>query len=370
MDTFTLEYRAPWPTSLVLSREALTKYRAPVPAVNHCKRVERRPRAWRARSRAAAAWAAGSQARGAREETARTCPAAHAAFHAELRALPDHGGYRPQLGLLGKQRRGGDGGRAHRRARRVPRRLPQGGHAVLAHDATKAGRHREDMRRVRRRGGERWRRRRRPGASSSPADLDVVRDVLVLESSFDECVKELLFALNRSAHTEPNLSSLCARLDFNEYYTYGPGGSIDTREGHLLVALERSCRSAAIAARRGGSPSRTKIKCPPATSSCAAIRAPFDRAPAPPARASPSGARTRSSDSSVKPGLGRHRWNQCWHIRKPWNPARSHHVPASPPERPVGGEPTLARPQRRRDDEKVATVGRVRAQIPNLNRTR
>ena len=55
-------------------------------------------------------------------------------------------------------------------------------------------------------------------------DADVARTLESLESSFDECVKELLHALNRSAHTEPNLSSLCARLDFNEYYTYGPGG--------------------------------------------------------------------------------------------------------------------------------------------------
>jgi gamma-tubulin complex component 2 len=55
-------------------------------------------------------------------------------------------------------------------------------------------------------------------------DADVARKLESLESSFDECVKELFLALNRSAHTEPNLSSLCARLDFNEYYTYGPGG--------------------------------------------------------------------------------------------------------------------------------------------------
>ena len=55
-------------------------------------------------------------------------------------------------------------------------------------------------------------------------DGDLARRLESLESSFDECVKELFVTLNRSAHTEPNLSSLCARLDFNEYYTYGPGG--------------------------------------------------------------------------------------------------------------------------------------------------
>jgi hypothetical protein len=34
----------------------------------------------------------------------------------------------------------------------------------------------------------------------------------------------LLEALNGSAHLEPNLASLCARLDFNEFYSFGPGG--------------------------------------------------------------------------------------------------------------------------------------------------
>ena len=50
MDTFTLEYRAPWPTSLVLSRKALTKYQLLFRHVFHCKHVERRLcAAWRAR---------------------------------------------------------------------------------------------------------------------------------------------------------------------------------------------------------------------------------------------------------------------------------------------------------------------------------
>ena len=49
MDTFTLEYRAPWPTSLVLSRGA-DQVPAPVRHIFHCKRVERRLcAAWRAR---------------------------------------------------------------------------------------------------------------------------------------------------------------------------------------------------------------------------------------------------------------------------------------------------------------------------------
>ena len=44
------------------------------------------------------------------------------------------------------------------------------------------------------------------------------------EGDFDAQLRELLEALNGSAHLEPNLASLCARLDFNEFYSFGPGG--------------------------------------------------------------------------------------------------------------------------------------------------
>ena len=45
-----------------------------------------------------------------------------------------------------------------------------------------------------------------------------------LEKDFDAQLRVLLEALNGSAHLEPNLASLCARLDFNEFYSFGPGG--------------------------------------------------------------------------------------------------------------------------------------------------
>ena len=45
-----------------------------------------------------------------------------------------------------------------------------------------------------------------------------------LECEFDTQLLELLETLNNSAHLEPNLASLCARLDFNEFYSFGPGG--------------------------------------------------------------------------------------------------------------------------------------------------
>ena len=48
----------------------------------------------------------------------------------------------------------------------------------------------------------------------------------VYEQGRSEGISEatLLEALNGSAHLEPNLASLCARLDFNEFYSFGPGG--------------------------------------------------------------------------------------------------------------------------------------------------
>jgi gamma-tubulin complex component 2 len=45
-----------------------------------------------------------------------------------------------------------------------------------------------------------------------------------LSEAFDAQFGTLLETLNDAAHLEPNLASLCARLDFNEYYSFGPGG--------------------------------------------------------------------------------------------------------------------------------------------------
>lgn len=46
-----------------------------------------------------------------------------------------------------------------------------------------------------------------------------------LEGQFDTQLRELVLALNQSAHQEPNLESLCARIDFTEFYTAGNGGA-------------------------------------------------------------------------------------------------------------------------------------------------
>lgn len=46
-----------------------------------------------------------------------------------------------------------------------------------------------------------------------------------LEGQFDTQLRELVLALNQSAHQEPNLASLCARIDFTEFYTAAPAAA-------------------------------------------------------------------------------------------------------------------------------------------------
>ena len=228
MDTITLEYRAPWPTSLVLSRKALTKYQLLFRHVFHCKRVERRLcAAWRARK----ATRGGGVGGGVRGSGGARGDGAHVVLQRMLHFTQNFVHYLtmevidPNWASLEKKLDA---------AATVDE-------LIAAHDAFLDACLKEGMlfwpttlRRldviaktcvafadaVASVGDD----EEDTGVSVAGEDADVARKLKSLESSFDECVKELLFALNRSAHTEPNLSSLCARLDFNEYYTYGPGG--------------------------------------------------------------------------------------------------------------------------------------------------
>jgi len=234
MDTFTLEYRAPWPTSLVLSRKALTKYQLLFRHVFHCKHVERRLcAAWRAR-KATRGGGVGGGVRG----SGGALGGAHVVLQRMLHFTQNFVHYLtmevidPNWAALEKKLDA---------AATVDE-------LIAAHDAFLDACLKEGMlfwpttlRRldviaktcvafadaVASVGDD----EEDTGTGVSVAkyavageDADVARKLESLESSFDECVKELFLALNRSAHTEPNLSSLCARLDFNEYYTYGPGG--------------------------------------------------------------------------------------------------------------------------------------------------
>ena len=233
MDTFTLEYRAPWPTSLVLSRKALTKYQLLFRHVFHCKHVERRLcAAWRAR-KATRGGGVGGGVRG----SGGALGGAHVVLQRMLHFTQNFVHYLtmevidPNWAALEKKLDA---------AATVDE-------LIAAHDAfldaclkegmlfwpttlrrldviaktcvafadavASVGDDEEDTH---------WVSVAKYAVAGE--DADVARKLESLESSFDECVKELFLALNRSAHTEPNLSSLCARLDFNEYYTYGPGG--------------------------------------------------------------------------------------------------------------------------------------------------
>ena len=233
MDTFTLEYRAPWPTSLVLSRKALTKYQLLFRHVFHCKHVERRLcAAWRARK----ATRGGGVGGGVRGSGGARGDGAHVVLQRMLHFTQNFVHYLtmevidPNWAALEKKLD----------ASATVDEL------IAAHDAFLDACLKEGMlfwpTTLRRLDviaktcvafadavasvGDDEEHSRNTFAKYAVAgeDADVARTLESLESSFDECVKELLHALNRSAHTEPNLSSLCARLDFNEYYTYGPGG--------------------------------------------------------------------------------------------------------------------------------------------------
>ena len=62
-------------------------------------------------------------------------------------------------------------------------------------------------------------------------------NVVKLAAKFDEELKRLLDELRRQAHREWNLAHLCARLDFNSYWTsvshsnVGPAASLGVAAG-------------------------------------------------------------------------------------------------------------------------------------------
>ena len=145
-ETFALDYNAPWPVSLVLSRRAITKYQLLFRHVFHFKHVERRMcEAWQTHqaTRAAAAQTAGAGDAG-------SLGRAYVLSQRMLHFLQNFTYYlmcevvEPnwhafEQTLTGRAERG----RAHRRARTFPRRVHEGGHAVLAADPARARAHQE-----------------------------------------------------------------------------------------------------------------------------------------------------------------------------------------------------------------------------------
>ena len=230
MDAFTLEYRAPWPTSLVLSRKALTKYQLLFRHVFHCKHVERR---------LCAAWGARKATRGGGVGLAFAANGALGRAHVVLqRMLHFTQNFVHYLTMEVIDPNWLTFERSLDEAATVDE-------LIAAHDAFLDACLKEGMlfwpatlRRldviaktcvafadaVASLDDEEDAGVSVANQAVAGEDGDFARKLESLEAAFDECVKELLLALNRSAHTEPNLSSLCTRLDFNEYYTYGPGG--------------------------------------------------------------------------------------------------------------------------------------------------
>jgi len=55
-------------------------------------------------------------------------------------------------------------------------------------------------------------------AREAAVDPTFTEAVGQLEEAFHAQLRDLISMLNMSTHLEPNLASLCARLDFNHYY--------------------------------------------------------------------------------------------------------------------------------------------------------
>ena len=81
---------------------------------------------------------------------------------------------------------------------------------------------------------------------------------LLLAAKFDDELKRLLDELRRQAHREWNLSHLCARLDFNGYYSsycaHRHSPLVAIHETHLVatVADSRAAAASAGGAEGGG----------------------------------------------------------------------------------------------------------------------
>jgi gamma-tubulin complex component 2 len=269
METFVLDYRAPWPVSLVLSRRALTKYQLLFRHVFHCKHVERQLcAAWQTQqaTRAAAAAATGGSA-GDAGCLGRAyilsqrmlhflqnftyyimCEVIEPNWHQFENALGEAGTVDELIDL-------------HERFLdacmkegmlfwpKILRRLEQiksvclkfaAASASLAaaleprgtRDSGASGAERSDgddgegvgQRTMSTRDRVQARLETAAAVAAAAEGTGFTAAVLRLEGEFDTQLRSLLESLNNSAHLEPNLASLCARLDFNEFYTFGPGG--------------------------------------------------------------------------------------------------------------------------------------------------
>ena len=266
-ETFALDYNAPWPVSLVLSRRAITKYQLLFRHVFHCKHVERRLcEAWQTHqaTRAAAAQTAGAGDGGSLGRAYvlsqrmlhflqnftyyLMCEVVEPNWHAFETALRDAQSVDE---LIDAHERFLDAcmkegmlfwPRILRRLERIKNVCLKfcGLSETLEQSLPGRGSFRENLRagRLSVAGGEdtggrvsasaRERVEARYEAAQAIFDAcegdKYASEVARLEGDFDAQLRELLEALNGSAHLEPNLASLCARLDFNEFYSFGPGG--------------------------------------------------------------------------------------------------------------------------------------------------
>jgi len=224
MDAFTLEYRAPWPTSLVLSRAALTKYQLLFRHVFYCKHVERRLcAAWRAREAPRARGREGGVGLASRRValqrmlhftqnfthylTMEVIEPNWRAFESEMdrtttvdALIAAHDGFLDACvkeGMLFSPKITRRLDVATKTCVRFADMIVQRGDREISPDGVGDG---------------------------ELADSTFESRLRALELEFDSRAAELLRVLNQSARAEPNVTSLCARLDFNEYYSYGLGG--------------------------------------------------------------------------------------------------------------------------------------------------
>ena len=236
MDTFTLDLHAPWPTSLVLSRTSLTKYQLLFRHVFHLKHVERRLcAAWRARQSSRRGVGGGALGN------------AHVALQRMLHFIQNFVHYltmeviEPNWVLLEKRMETSVSVdeliHAHdafldtvmkqgllfwpqilKRLGSITKTSIEFANAMASLDGswgdTDDSKHddTDDSKRAVRH------------ASSANDPSGFLQSLAEKENEFDAKMRELFTVLSQLAHTEPTLASLCARLDFNEYYTYGPGG--------------------------------------------------------------------------------------------------------------------------------------------------
>lgn len=267
-ETFALDYNAPWPVSLVLSRRAITKYQLLFRHVFHFKHVERRMcEAWQTHqaTRAAAAQTAGAGDAGSLGRAYvlsqrmlhflqnftyyLMCEVVEPNWHAFEQTLRDAQSVDE---LIDAHERFLDACmkegmlfwprilRALERIKNVCLRFC-GLSETLEKELPRRGCFRENLRagRLSVAGGEDLpgvratssaRERVEARREAAQAIFDAAEgenysgEVGRLEKDFDAQLRVLLEALNGSAHLEPNLASLCARLDFNEFYSFGPGG--------------------------------------------------------------------------------------------------------------------------------------------------